>query len=183
MIDDLEFSLCQRCQRLALWHKTKMVWPKTNTAPSPNGDLPVDVRADYSEAAQIAHESPRGAAALLRLAVQKLCAHVLQSDSKSTIDKDIGLLVSRGLPVTIQRALDTVRVIGNEAVHPGELDLRDDTATVNSLFLLINLIAESLITVPLRVTEIYSGLPESKLDGIRARDRKASPSDSASRSK
>lgn len=35
-----------------------------------------------------------------------------------------------------------MRVIGNESVHPGEMDIRDDHDTVFQLFDLVNLIAE-----------------------------------------
>ena len=42
------------------------------------------------------------------------------------IDDDIGALVKRGLDARIQKALDVVRVVGNNAVHPGQIDLRDD---------------------------------------------------------
>jgi hypothetical protein len=43
--------------------------------------------------------------------------------------------VQKGLDVQIQQALDTVRVIGNEAVHPGEMDVRDDPSLVGTLYL------------------------------------------------
>lgn len=117
----------------------------------------------------IATLSPRGAAALLRLAIQKLCAH-LGAGGKN-INDDIGNLVKKGLPVKIQQALDIVRVTGNEAVHPGELDLKDDVETVESLFRLTNIIAQEMISNPKDIDELYSKLPSSKLDGIKKRDR------------
>ena len=77
-----------------------------------------------------------------------------------------------GLPVKVQQALDTVRVVGNNAVHPGQLDLRDDIATATSLFGLVNLIAEVLISQPKHVEEMYrSLLPESQRDAIDRRDK------------
>ena len=45
------------------------------------------------------------------------------------LDDDIANLVKRGLNPTVQKSLDIVRVIGNEAVHPGVLDLKDDRDT------------------------------------------------------
>ena len=42
------------------------------------------------------------------------------------INTDIGNLVKKGLPIKVQESLDILRVIGNEAVHPGQLDLKDD---------------------------------------------------------
>ena len=63
------------------------------------------------------------------------------------LNSDIANLVKDGLPVKIQKALDVVRVTGNEAVHPGVLDLKDDTKTAQQLFKLINFIAEKMVLI------------------------------------
>lgn len=77
----------------------------------------------------------------------------------------------KGLPVQIQQALDIVRVVGNEAVHPGQLDLRDDQDTALKLFGLVNLIAEVMITQPKHVAAMFSSVvPESKRAEIEKRD-------------
>ena len=78
------------------------------------------------------------------------------------IDEDIGHLVRKGLPPLVQQALDAVRVIGNEAVHPGTIDLKDDRDTAGRLFDLVNIIAEQMISNPKHVKELYDKLPESK---------------------
>jgi hypothetical protein len=65
-----------------------------------------------------------------------------------------------------------VRVIRNDAVHPGTIDLRDDLETVNKLFRLVNFIAYKTITEPAEVDAIYNGLPADKLAGIARRDGK-----------
>jgi hypothetical protein len=93
----------------------------------PHEDMPADVRSDFAEAAAIVDISPRGAAALLRLAVERLMPH-LEAKAKN-INDGIGQLVARGLDPKIQKALDVLRVIGNEAVHPGQIDLKDDKTT------------------------------------------------------
>ncbi len=89
------------------------------------------------------------------------------------INQRIADLVAKGLPPLVQQALDAVRVIGNEAVHPGQLDLRDDRETALNLFGLVNVIAEDRITRPKQVSALYAMIPESKRDGIEARDAKA----------
>lgn len=65
-----------------------------------------------------------------------------------------------------------MRVIGNDAVPPGRIDLRDDPETVNKLFRLVNFIAHKTITEPREIEEIYNGLPTEKLTGIEKRDKK-----------
>jgi hypothetical protein len=113
--------------------------------------------------------SPRGAAALLRLAIQKLCAH-LGEDGKN-INADISALVKKGLDQRIQQALDALRVIGNEAVHPGTMDLNDDPQTVESLFKLFNIIVDRMISEPKHIDSVYELLPADKIAGIEARDK------------
>ena len=145
-----------------------MIYPLCATAELPSEDLPEDIQHDFEEARRIANLSPRGAAALLRLALQKLCVHL--GESGKNINSDVASLVAKGLPPKVQQALDSVRVIGNEAVHPGTLDLKDDQETVQNLFRLINFIAHKMITEPREIDEIYSGLPANKLADIAKRD-------------
>ena len=66
----------------------------------------------------------------------------------------------------MQQSLDAVRVIGNEAVHPGTLDLKDDRDTATRLFDLMNIIAEQMISNPKHVKEIYEKIPEEKRKAI-----------------
>jgi hypothetical protein len=73
----------------------------------------------------------------------------------------------------IQQALDIVRVIGNEAVHPGVLDLKDDRDTPTKLFSIINLIADQMITHPKAIKQMYDKLPEEKKKAIDYRNEKA----------
>ena len=131
-------------------------------------DMPEEIRLDFEEARSIIDLSPRGAAALLRLAVQKLCKNL--GEQGDDINKDIGSLVAKGLPVQMQRALDAVRVIGNESVHPGKLDLKDDHDIAEHLLELVNMIVEDRITRPKQLEALYARLPQSKRDGIEKRD-------------
>jgi hypothetical protein len=137
--------------------------------PLPNPDLPGEIKGDYQEARSIVSRSPRGSAALLRLAIQKLCKEL--GEPGKNINEDIGSLVRKGLPTRVQRALDVVRVIGNEAVHPGQIEVSDNPAIAASLFRLVNIIAEHMISEPKAIAELYRSLPPDKLKGIEDRDR------------
>jgi len=63
-----------------------------------------------------------------------------------------------------------VRVIGNDAVHPGQIDLKDNTDMAEKLFDLVNLITDVMITQPKQVDDLYESLPHSKKEQIIKRD-------------
>lgn len=84
----------------------------------------------------------------------------------------IGSLVRNGLSSKIQKALDSVRVIGNNAVHPGQIALDvDDKATAETLMKLLNITTEQLITEPKAIDEIFETLPETVKESIGKRDK------------
>lgn len=166
-------SKCDRCEALSIWTHNRLIWPIVGQAPAPSEEMPDDIKGDYLEASSIVHLSPRGAAALLRLALEKLCHHLGYVDKD--INKNIGAMVRDGLDAHIQKALDAVRVIGNEAVHPGQIDLKDGQATTLKMFEILNFIVRSMITRKRELEEIYNGLPQSKLDGIATRDKPKPP--------
>jgi hypothetical protein len=170
MVANLHLSQCIACRDVTIWVGRGIVYPPSRQGPAPNADLPTDVSADYQEARSIFQLSPRGAAGLLRLAIQKLCKAV--GESGENINADIAAMVKKGLSVRVQQALDYVRVIGNEAVHPGTIDLRDTPETAETLFGLVNLIAEKMISEPKHVEALYKSLPADKLAGIENRDKK-----------
>ena len=163
-------SECFNCKKISVWIHSRLVHPRTGDAPPPNPDLPEEIRPDYDEASSILDKSPRGAAALIRLGIQKLCKEVGQPGKN--INEDIAALVKDGLDPLVQQALDAVRVIGNNAVHPGQIDLRDDRATAERLFDLLNVIVERMISVPKHVLEVYEALPDEERKKIDKRDAK-----------
>ena len=167
---EIETSTCMHCHKYSVWYDGVMVYPDFEGVQPPNQDLNEDIKADYQEAASILQKSPRGATALLRLVIQKLCKEL--GEEGENINTDIKNLVTKGLPSAVQKSLDVVRVIGNDSVHPGQIDLRDDVETAKALFRLVNLIAEKMITEPKEVEEIYASLPEDKKQQIEERDGK-----------
>jgi len=166
--NNLFVCLCSHCSRYSIWFREEKIYPISSSAPLPSEDMPEDVKEDYEEARSVVEVSPRSAAALLRLALQKLMIHL--GESGKNLNDDIANLVKKGLPEKIQKALDAVRVVGNNAVHPGELDLRDDKETALALFDLLNMIVEVMITQPKKVDEIYKKLPEGAKEAIERRD-------------
>src|SRR5271165_556534 len=96
----LEIALCARCQKESIWLQGLMVFPLTSNAPPSNKDLPPDILTDHNEASAILAHSPRGAAALLRLCIQKLCQHL--GEPGKDLNADIGSLVKKGLPPGVQ---------------------------------------------------------------------------------
>jgi hypothetical protein len=166
----LRVGKCQHCEKNTVWILDKMYYPDNGNAPFPNTEMPESVMKLYSEASSIHMKSPRGAAALLRLAIQVLCKEL--GESGNNINADIASLVQKGLPQIVQQSLDIVRVTGNDAVHPGQIDT-DDPATVGQLFDLTNIIVEYMIALPKRVSGIYNTLPSDKVNAINKRDDKS----------
>ncbi len=168
---NLAGAKCSHCNNFSLWlaKELQMIYPFSGIAPLPNPDLPDEIKADYMEARDICTLSPRGSAALLRLCIQKLCKHL--GEPGENINSDIQSLVKKGLDANIQKSLDIVRVIGNESVHPGTIDLRDDPDTARILFVLVNIIANALITQPNMIAATYAIIPPNKQQGIANRDK------------
>jgi len=160
-------SICEHCEEFAVWVGEKMVHPDRGNAPPPNSAMPDDVRNCYEEAASIFSRSPRGAAAILRLAVQMLCKAL--GERGGNVNADIAALVKKGLPPRVQQSLDLVRVVGNNAVHPGQIDV-DDPAVAERLFALINVTVEYMIALPEQVEGLYGQLPADSRSAIDKRD-------------
>lgn len=139
-------SACHHCQDLCYWYNGRMIVPSEAPVPPPHYDMPDVCIEYYNEARDVVARSPRAAAALLRLTIQKLLVEL--GEKGKSINDDIGALVAKGLPVEVQQALDYCRVVGNNAVHPGEIEINDDPNIANSLFEMINFIVEVRISHP-----------------------------------
>lgn len=189
-------SMCDSCSHLEIWLKKvefneiqvpdengttfsesyisytdeKLIYPQEDpTAPKPTQDMPKDVKDIFNESAAVLNLSARASAALSRLALDMLLPYL--GESSGDINTRIGNLVKNGLPLEIQQALDSLRVIGNNAAHPGEMDLKDDKQTSIALLELLNFIVEDRITKPKKIRNLYSKLPKGALKGINERDK------------
>lgn len=165
---NIHISKCFSCEEISIWRYDTLLYPARKYEVEANRDMDADIQADFNEARAILDLSPRGAAALLRLCIQKLCKQLGKSGKK--IDDDIAALVKESLDPKVQQALDIVRVVGNQAVHPGEMDLKDDRETAAKLFGLVNLIADDRITRPKEVEALFTSLPAAKIAAIEKRD-------------
>ncbi len=161
-------SVCANCHGIAHWRHGIMIWPRQVAAELPHEDMPSDCVADFEEARNISIVSPRGAAALLRLVVQKLMPHL--GEQGENLNDDISSLVSKGLPVPVQKALDACRVIGNNAVHPGEMALDDSPDIALELFRIVNFIVDDRIRRPKEIEALYDKLPPGARASIAKRD-------------
>jgi len=88
------------------------------------------------------------------------------------VNNGIAALVEKGLNERIQKALDIVTVTGNDAVHPGQININDNPEIAARLFRLVNVIVENLIALPAEIDAIYDDLPASKKDAVIKRDKK-----------
>lgn len=171
MPNEYVVSKCSHCNDYTVWYNKTIIFPRNATVELPNEDLNPDIQADYNEAARVLTDSPRAAAALLRLGLQKLCIQLGQKGKN--INDDIAELVKGGLSPTIQKALDALRITGNNAVHPGEINLDEDPAKVVALFSLINFIAQKLLTEPKEIEALYDALPDDAKTAVEKRDKDA----------
>jgi len=161
-------SHCYSCDSFCIWVGDRLLYPDAASEVVPHDDMPDDIREMFREAAAIVDKSPRAAAALLRLSIQRLMPHI---DGKGDdLDADIAALAKKGLEPEIRQAMDILRVVGKNAVHPGQIALKDDKATAVNLFALLNLIVERRIAVQKRIDELYKGLPEGARASIEKRD-------------
>jgi hypothetical protein len=164
----LKISCCYVCKKLTVWMEGQILWPSPNQISAPSSDMPENVKTNYEEARLVYNHSPRSAAALLRLAIQHLCVDL--GGGGKNINEDIGKLVKDGLPEKVQQALDVVRVIGNNAVHPGVISIDDNPEVVAVLFKLVNMIVDDMITQPKEVAGMFNSLPTGAKDAIQKRD-------------
>jgi len=170
----LAFSMCHACEKYSLWSDHMLVYPQKNVVKPPSDFMPSDVKEIYEEASGVLPISPRASSALLRLALEKLLPQV--GAKKDSINNMIRELVSeRRIMGRTKEAMDALRILGNDSVHSNEMILdenRDEEKTALTLFRLLNRIVNETIGADKELKEIYDGLPQTKLDGIKNRDQK-----------
>lgn len=168
----MNLSECHNCGGIAIWVYNRLIYPprQSSDAPPANPDMPEEIQRVYIEAANILDLSPRGAAALLRLATEKLC-DILEPEGNDLNEK-IGNMVSKGLPGHLQKALDILRITGNNAVHSfQEMALEEDIDLAPALFHCINEIVEYGFSRQKRIATTWQKLPEKARKTVEKRDK------------
>ena len=177
-------AICAHCKQYSFWRVTEtkltglelrrkgeILYPDFGSAPLPAEDMPEDVKKDYEEAARIFIKSPQGAAALLRLGLQKLCIHL--GEKGKNINDDIRSLVEKGaFSGRVVQVADTLRITGNNAVHPGQIVDEDFDKVAGKMFDLINFIVKKAITEPKELDELYQLMPENARNAAEAQDKR-----------
>lgn len=157
--DRFTVSLCVNCQRPSFWHEKRLVYPSKYPLP-PVKSMPKSVREIYEEAQSVLYHSPRASSALMRLAIEQLMCEVAACSGKSLHE----LIEERKdeLGLRLYKMAVGLRLVGNEAVHVGQIDFDEDQEVAELLFYFINRITERLIEEQMMIEKIKGVLPESK---------------------
>lgn len=177
----MNLSTCFVCSGQAVWLLTRhylhgvspgpvatLIHPvAARGGPVRSSDMPENAAALYDEASTVVTLSPRSASALLRLALEVLLED-LYPDDAGNLNKMIGAAVQAGLPDQVQKTMDYLRFNGNQSVHKFHHDDTQETAA--TLFGLLNVVVEHLVTQPKRLEALYDGLPEGFKEQVAKRD-------------
>jgi hypothetical protein len=139
----------------------QIVYPSVRLAPAPVANMPEEVVGYFQEAAEVLPVSPSACAALLRVALERLCLH-LGLPGKD-LQERMDVLVRKGLRPELEQGLEVVRVIGPYAIPAGRLDPRDDRQIALALFTLLNLLVEDLLSLPAHMKRLQELLAEDLL--------------------
>ena len=93
-----------------------VLYPLNSLRPPVSPEVPIAIKADYDEAAQILSRSPKGSAALSRRCLQAVLVDAGKVTKKSLHDQIVEVLPN--LPTSLGQMLDQVRIIGNFSAHP-----------------------------------------------------------------
>ena len=167
--DSFAVSRCYHCKKWVLWKDLKIIYPRSITVENPNPDMPEVAKGWYMESAQILQDSPRASAALLRLALQEIINKVVKGGEKNDINENIRIL-SKEVDEDTWKAMDLIRIIGNNAVHPGEIQVEEENTEY--MYNLLNIIVQKTISNKKQIGDRFKRLPKSIKESINRRNNK-----------
>ena len=131
-LDNVWASECFSCKAWSVWVADELVYPHQKYLIEPNVDMPDDIKPDFLEAAAVVDIQQEGPPPIA-IVVQKLVVKL--GENGDNLNRDIGSLVEKEIITKgIQKALDVVRVVGNNAVHPGVIDFNDNKSIAVNFF-------------------------------------------------
>jgi hypothetical protein len=166
-VQNVSISYCFNCNEMCLWVYDQLIWPRREGFPEPKLHVPPNVRRESEEASQTLEASPRGAAALLRIAIEKLCKELGVSGESPT--DDIAFFVREDVDARVQKVLGAAQIIESNAMRPGQIGLGEDRATAETLSGLVNLICEKMIMEPRHLQEVYTKVREGARTAMEQR--------------
>jgi hypothetical protein len=166
-ISNVSISYCFSCNEIGLWVGDQLVWPKGATSPEPKLDALPDVPQENENVNQTLDASPRGAAVLLRLATEKLCKELGETEQgpRPTIASPL----QEEVDARVLKALEAIRIIESNAMPPDYVGVRDDRATAETLSGLVNLICEKMMIEPRHLQALYTRVREGAQSAIEQR--------------
>ena len=78
----MQIAECLNCGGKIIWNNSLYIYPEIQPQEA-NPDMPETVLQLYNEAGSIYNKSPRAACALLRLAIDRLCYELGETDRDS----------------------------------------------------------------------------------------------------
>lgn len=152
------FENCEVCQGTCIYDaKTgEKIHPKTTSIKKPNNDMPQNIKDLYIEASSVFELSPRSALAIIRLALDLLCIELGANNKDSLYNKVEWLYNENVINSEIKELAHGVRGLGNDAVHPRNIDDQIDKNDAELVFELLNIIVEEKITKVNRKNELVN---------------------------
>ena len=161
---------CLACEQYIIINGFSVVYPEESNAPPIKMETPHSIKEIATEARMVHSQSPRASSALLRLALEMLLQNVLENNNK--LNDNISILLERGIEDDLRRALEVIRIFGNEGVHPGTINLNDDEQSSIKLFNVFNYIVTRFIVEKGMIKEMYGIIPEEKREKIEEKAKK-----------
>ena len=156
---------CQSCEAYSIFNDKEMIYPLNSDVPVPCEDMPNNIIEIYNEAKKVLVISPKSACALLRLALENLMDY-LKVDGKNLKEKICKYCDEYHVDESLKKSFHILRIVGNEAVHPGTINIDDNEDIARSLFGILNYIVDETITRKNKIDKIFDDLPKNKTKDI-----------------